>query len=479
MKKLLLFTLFFLSVTLVSQAQWQPDVRLTNDPGTSSTTAYSNARCIASSGDTVHVVWSENRDGGNYEIYYKRSVDGGLTWGPDTRISNNIYFSSNPSISLSGSVVHVVWEDNRDGITAQNYQIYYNRSSDGGASWGIDTKLTNDPTNAENPSVSSYGPVVVMVWNHRGAGGDYSAINYKRSNDNGISWDEDKVLTNEPGAYWQPSVSVTESEIHVVWLGGFVNKPVVGYKHSTDGGISWGANTWLTNDTIYTLSPSVSASGSSVHVLWLDARENTHYQIYYKNSTDGGKSWGEDTRLTTNFTYAALHCTMSVSGSDVHVVWPDNRDGNSEIYYVGSKDGGKSWGAETRLTNNSSISTYPFVSASGMAAHVIWTDNRDGNFEIYYKRNPSNSEVGLKELSSSGLQFAVFPNPASTEIKVRSLENFDELNITNILGKEIYRSGVLNPTPELRIPTSDFPPGIYFIQVKKGNRISVQKFIKL
>ena len=130
MKKHLLITSIFLLGALVSHSQWEPDVRLTNDPASSSTTGFSNAHCSASSGDTVHVVRRDVRDGNN-EIYYKRSLDGGLSWGADTRISNNIGFSSNPSISLSGKVVLVVWEDNMDGITAQNYQIFYNRSSPG------------------------------------------------------------------------------------------------------------------------------------------------------------------------------------------------------------------------------------------------------------------------------------------------------------------------------------------------------------
>ncbi len=479
MKKHLLITSIFLLGALVSHSQWEPDVRLTNDPASSSTTGFSNAHCIASSGDTVHVVWRDVRDGNN-EIYYKRSLDGGLSWGADTRISNNIGFSSNPSISLSGKVVLVVWEDNMDGITAQNYQIFYNRSSDGGSSWGTDKRLSNDPNNAENPSVSSLGPLVLVVWNHRDASGLYTAINCKRSADGGLSWGEDIVLTNDPGAYWQPCVSISESEVHVVWLGGLVNNPKVGYKKSTDGGISWGVNTWLTSDNIYTDCPSVYASGSSVHVLWLDARpDNLKYQIYYKNSNDGGINWGPDTQLTTNFKLAALQCSMAVSGSDIHVVWPDNRDGNVEIYYIGSKDGGTTWRPETRLTNNASVSTFPFVSSTSKVVHVIWEDYRDGNMEIYYKRNPTNNEVGLTELPSSDLPFNVFPNPASTEIKVRSSENINELSITDISGKQIYYSGVLNPTPELRIPTSELPAGIYLIKVKEGNRVSIRKLIKL
>ena len=131
MKKLLL-SLALLLITHLSfnidncMSQWLPDVRITNNTALSLTNQYTNGRCIASSGDTVHVVWYDTRDGASPEIYYKRSIDGGINWGADTRITNNIYYSSNPSVAVSGSVVHIVWEDNRDG----NYEIYNKRGGE-------------------------------------------------------------------------------------------------------------------------------------------------------------------------------------------------------------------------------------------------------------------------------------------------------------------------------------------------------------
>jgi len=126
MKKLI----FFYSVLMVLQcpvifAQWQPDVRLTNDTSASYTSA-NNAWCIAANGSVVHVVWQDKRDS-NWEIYYKRSTDSGLTWGTDVRLTNNSSFSQNPFISVSQTAVNVVWKDDRDG----NYEIYYKRDPTG------------------------------------------------------------------------------------------------------------------------------------------------------------------------------------------------------------------------------------------------------------------------------------------------------------------------------------------------------------
>src|SRR5262245_115166 len=119
-----------------ASAQWQPDVRLTNDVAFSSTTL-NNGRSIAAAGNTLHVTWFDERDG-NREIYYKRSIDAGLNWSADTRLTNNPAISMFPAIAASSSVVHVVWEEYRDG----NAEIYYKRSTDAGATWEPDVRLT-------------------------------------------------------------------------------------------------------------------------------------------------------------------------------------------------------------------------------------------------------------------------------------------------------------------------------------------------
>ena len=77
---------------------------------------------------------------------------------------------------------------------------------------------------------------------------------------------------------------------------------------------------------------------------------------------------------------------MAASGTDVHVVWEDERDGNQEIYYKRSTDDGVSWGSDTRLTNSADSSSCPSVAVTGTAVHVFWSDKRNGNFEPYHKR---------------------------------------------------------------------------------------------
>jgi hypothetical protein len=445
MKKIIFTIVVFLIVhcTLKIEdcmSQWQPDVRLTNYQAESQT-SLNNAWCVASSGSFVHVVWFDERDG-NDEIYYKRSTDAGVSWGADTRLTNNTSWSFLPSVAVSGTAVHVVWQDNRDG--EYNYEIYYKRSTDAGISWGADTRLTNSSAYSEYPSLSVSGTVVHVVWH------DYRDWN---------------------------------NEIY--------------YKRSTDAGVSWGTDTRLTNNTAISQYPSIAVSGTAVHVVWQDNRDGVYnYEIYYKRSTDAGISWGADTRLTNN-SDSSWTPSIAVSGSVVHVVWQDNRDENTEIYYKRSTDSGVSWGADTRLTNNSSVSAVPSVAVSGSVVHVVWEDHRDGNFEIYYKRDPTGNPIGIKnitsEIPSAYSLEQNYPNPfnpitnvrfeiANTPLNPLSRGEMISLKVFDITGKEVatlVNEQLAPGTYETTFDASMLTSGIYFYRLNAGDFSETRKMLLL
>jgi hypothetical protein len=378
----------------------------------------------------VHIVWQDNRDG-NYEIYYKRSTDGGVNWEADTRLTNDPAVSSSPSVTVSGSVVHVVFYDIRDG----NNETYYKRSTDGGVNWGADTRLTNDPASNYFPSLAVSGSTVHII-----------LLDY-RDGSNG--------------------------EIY--------------YKRSTDGGVNWGADTRLTNDPAVSNIPSVSVSGQIVHVVWEDRRIDGIGDIYYKRSTDGGVTWGTDIQLTNNPNRSSLPSVL-VSGSVVHVVWGDNRDGsNGEVYYKRSTDGGVNWGTDTRLTDDPEFSIYPSVSVSGSVVHVVWADRRDGHYEIYYKRNPTGNVVGITNINLEiPNQFSLsqnYPNPFNPNTKIEfriSKLGFASLVVFDVLGREVetlVKEELKPGTYEVNWDASNYSSGVYYYTLQTGEFFQTRKMI--
>jgi len=376
----------------------------------------------------VHVVWQEIRDG-NFEIYYKRSTDGGVNWGLDTRLSYNSGYSAIPCVKVLGPFIHVVWRENSDG----NEEIYYKRSIDSGVNWGADTRLTNFT------GTSNY-----------------------------------------------PSISLNAQVVHVVWQDNRDGNTEIYYKRSTDGGVSWGTDSRLTNNTYDSEAPSIGITGSVLHVVWHDYRDG-NYEIYYKRSTDGGSSWGSDTRLT-NSTGFSFFPSLSVSGQGLHVVWYYNRDGNNEVYYMHSTNGGINWESDTRLTNSNGDSHLPSIEVSGTILHVVWYDDRDGNNEIYYKRNPTGNLVGMININSEIIpdKFELhqnYPNPfnPSTTIRFGIVKQTNaKIMIYDVLGRQVailVNESFKPGTYEVIWNASSHSSGIYYYIMQTEDFRDVKRMV--
>lgn len=443
-------------------AQWEPDVRLTNFAN-ASYTSYNNARNVASNENTVHTVWYDNRlTPSNYDIYYKRSTDGGVSWGTDIRLTNFINDSSMPTVAVSGSVVHVAWQDLRDG----NHEIYYKRSTDGGLSWGADVRLTNAVYESWHPSVSVTGSDVHIAWQDRRDVND--EIYYKRSTDGGVSWGTDVRLTNNAGVSVIPSVIVSGLLVHAVWSDSRNGNYEIYYKRSSDGGVNWEMDTRLTISSSVSNSVCVGVSDSAVHVTWTDTRDGNH-EIYYKRSLDGGLNWGADTRLTSNSAYSD-YPSVTVSGSVVHIVWQDLRSGIDDIFYKRSTDGGISWESDTRLTMNVPWlgAWNPSVSVSGSVVHVVWFDYRIGA-EIWYKRNPSGSQIPLTLNLTAFIQG--FYNQSANSMVSDSL-NVYVSNASSPYGIVDSSKGVLNSSGTGTFNFNNVSNGVnYYTVIKHRNSI--------
>lgn len=307
-------------------------------------------------------------------------------------------------------------------------------------------------------------------------------IYYKHSTDGGVNWSVDKRLTSNPFFSAYPSVTVSGSVVHVVWYDDRDGNAQIYYKRSTDEGINWGVDTQLTNNPAFSVA-SVTVSGSVVHVTWSE-NSNGNLEIYYKRSTDGGVSWGSDIRLTIDIATSA-YPSVTVSGLAVHVVWYDYRDGNWEIYYKRSTDGGINWEADTRLTNDPAFSEFPFVAVSGSDVHVVWKDIRNGNYEIYYKRNPTGNITGIKnynsEIPDSYSLSQNYPNPFNPLTKIKFAlpsSGYTSLKVYDISGKEIsnlMNSNIQAGTYEVSFDATNLSSGAYFYKLETNGFIETKK----
>jgi M6 family metalloprotease-like protein len=360
---------------------WSGDMRLTNAASESNTNWGHTA--LATVSYNVYATWDDYRDG-NWEIYFKRSVNWGSTWVADVRLTSNTANSWYPSIAAYGSYVYIAWQEYRDG----NWEIYLRRSENFGVSWPYgDQRLTNNNMTSTRPSVAVYGRYVYVVWEDNRAGNP--EIYFKRSTDNGLNWGADTRLTINASGSYLPNVAAYGAYVHVVWEDGRSGNWDIRYRRSTNYGASWGTDTAFTTNTAEQRFPSIAAWGYDVYVTWTDYRYGaSNTEIFIRRSLNSGSSFLTEQRLTS-YSYLSSFAVVACKGTAVYVVWQDNRTGTWEVYFKESPNRGLYWTNDKRLSATPNTSQWPSIAVGGMDwgdVYVAWTDYRNaGNSEIYFK----------------------------------------------------------------------------------------------
>jgi Tol biopolymer transport system component len=178
---------------------------------------------------------------------------------------------------------------------------------------------------------------------------------------------------------------VDESSIFIVWQEYTPGNAEIFFKRSNDGGGTWSTSKRLTNNAGNSEDPAIAAAGSNLYVVWSDDTQGNH-EIFFKRSNDGGATWAATRRVTNNAGRSELPA-IAVDGFNISVAWMDDTPGNREIYFKRSIDGGVVWAASKRLTNNTGESFAPAIAVDGANIYVSWDDYTPGNIEIYFKRS--------------------------------------------------------------------------------------------
>ncbi|MGH9840838.1 MAG: sialidase family protein, partial [Blastocatellia bacterium] len=227
-------------------------------------------------------------------------------WEPDRRLTRT-QAASQTSINFARSIaadeagrVHLAWRDEQDG----NTEIYYKRSPDGGVSWGPAIRLTNASGRSENPSIAVSGDMVVVAWWDERTGAHQ--IWHKQSYDGGITWQPDAQVTFSPGGGAFCSLAVWKNARHIVYVDGRDGNSEVYYTRSLDAGATWSAPVRLSALPHNSYTPTVAVWESNIYVAWTDTRHfgqissNPLEEEYFRRSTDGGATFEPEQRLTTD-----------------------------------------------------------------------------------------------------------------------------------------------------------------------------------
>jgi hypothetical protein len=343
---------------------------------------------IALAGNKVYVIWVDGTPGsyGNPDILFKRSTNGGNTFGPTLNLSNNPGISSEPEMAVTANKVYVVWRDNTPGTE----EILFKRSINGGASFGSNLYLTTNstkPINSVRPQIVANANNVYVVWSRGNFDQGRADVLFKRSVNNGASFSTTVDLSNTPTSLSTlQKIATSGNKVYVAWAEGPFNKRQIFFKRSLDSGATFGNATIITNATNEdSFNPQIAAANNDVYLLWQHDTGTAIKELSLKRSLDSGATFGNIINISGNKKDSA-DASLNSSANNVYVAWADNSTGNSQILFNRSIDGGATFGSILSLSNARGQSQYPDITSSGNNVYAAWQDRILGHIGIFFKK---------------------------------------------------------------------------------------------
>lgn len=261
-------------------------------------------------GRTAYAAWLQN---GKSDTVVARSDDFGETWSLVVADRTNAG-TDKPILAVRGPHVYVGFNH------AQ--KVWVASSHDGGRTF---TSTNVNPNGKLGWSLASGGTVdpagnVHFGWaGYERNGGATGRVNLYLSSsaDGGLTWTNRIVdVSAAPPdcsdalcgwAYLGAQIAIAgddEGVLYALWnMGTEPRGPErVYFSRSTDGGLTWSPKAEVSTAPAGSAHafPAIAARNSGdVRIAWMDARQGTLWNTYYRSSTNGGASWSAEKDLST------------------------------------------------------------------------------------------------------------------------------------------------------------------------------------
>jgi hypothetical protein len=173
---------------------------------------------ITNKNGRIYVAWFDSFLDERF-IYFTKSTNKGLSWGTPVKLDSiaGDEVTNYPKIAYEGDkYVYLFWKNK---VTQEGpYQIFFKRSTDGGETWNQKKNLSNNESSSRSPSVvvDSVGNIN-LVWSEHGIDDAWS-IYFSRSIDRGNTWTVPISLTSYATGSFKPDIAVdNECNLFITW----------------------------------------------------------------------------------------------------------------------------------------------------------------------------------------------------------------------------------------------------------------------
>jgi len=225
------------------------------------TNAGTDKDILVVNGNDVYVAYDHTQT-----VWVSSSHDGGQTF-TSAKVNHNAQFgwslTGGAAIDTAGNVYFSWAGYTQNGGAKGPVNIYVSKSGDGGTTW---SEALVDVSGAP-PDCSAYS----CGWAFLGAG---------------------TAMTSDAAG-----------KLYLLWNGGTADfGPERIYFSSSTNGASWSPKVDVSrapNGVDHAFPAIIAGGAGDVRIAWMDQRNNPHWNVYYRSSTNGGATWSTESTLST------------------------------------------------------------------------------------------------------------------------------------------------------------------------------------
>jgi len=406
---------------------------------------------IAIDESIIHLTWVSIL-GNNKNIIYSKSENYGESFSAPIQINyvnNNIiaYGQSGPKISIYNAKVYIAYTDNRSGITS----VYLNISNDFGETWEEEILITDTPylNMYQDFKIDNQGNLHLVYYNYA-SNYELEDARYRFFEVGNNEFNASLVLgvvtdNMEPCDCCQPDLEIdVNGDIYVIYRNNEQNirDAYIAVKRYGDTSFS----EYFQASNLQDFIGFCPSSGPSLDIN--DGKISIAYTSYNNQNVYTSVSNIEDMNFLNyinvnptsdsfqNYPYVLLD-------NNLHVVWVDQN--GFDIFYGMSNAESNAILNVQKINDDNSDSTQkdPIIYKGNDMLYSFWSDQRNGNYEIYFSK-AINESIILGDINQdsiidildivSMINFILgYENPDTIEEIASDLNSDGIINIQDII----------------------------------------------
>ncbi len=344
----------------------------------------------------------------DYDVYAATRSPGSSAWNSPVIITDPArQMAIRPDVAVgSNGTIYTVWTDKRSGF---NNDIYFSRSTDGGATWSANVDIippvNHDPNQVEpaialDPRLGNNNVIYVASLENPASGQMF--IDFSRSTDGGSTWTFQRLTYPVgPTIYKIGSQALAvdaQGRIYLIFDELDTLDTRSFFTTSNDGGQTWKEMIPLTppfDGCLVAHHPALDLGNTGViYVAYVetyhtgcnhDDKAGVHIKVI--RSANEGQNWENPILavfawpkdILQNVGLAVLPNGFGVTDDEIVIAWSDS-PAKFQLYSVGSKNGGASWGDPVKISDAAGSENinadFPQLLIADGIVQAIWRDAR-------------------------------------------------------------------------------------------------------